>query len=314
MFRENLVGGFFKIQLKNACIQNLFNSRLNHINDKSVFYNLDTLMDENELSPYISKIKIFLKIIVDTNVYKQAIKKLFPEYYNYLMLNNNEEIKQYIDERIKFYPFENLDLPRLTDILSCYTFIPSIDFIIKGKKEYIISGESKDSYKVGLTIANLIHELNYVNELILFFKGKNLDIVNPIERIIEKNILISEEGNSLERLLFGKIINRINLFECLYIMNEKNYEQDLIQFRENFIKIKDIMKDTKGDSEFIKNKNGIFNNFYDNSIKVIKMIIENLNEKNNDFKMPKIYIQNYNKPEDEEDYIPQRKCALFGGG
>ena len=114
------------ISLENACIQNLFDSRLEKQIDVKMFYNLNKLMNDNDLTPYVCDIKKFLKTIVDKKVYQQAIKKLFPNDYNSLISNNNEEIKQYIDERIKFCPFQDLDLSGITDKLSCYSFIPSI--------------------------------------------------------------------------------------------------------------------------------------------------------------------------------------------
>ena len=122
--------------MDNSCIHSLFNPRLEFKGDTKLFYNLDALMDNNELSPYISKIKQFLKKIVDKNVYKQAIKQLFPEYYRSLTSNNNEETKEYIDKRIKFYPFQKLNLSGITDKLSCYSFIPSINFrLTESEKE-----------------------------------------------------------------------------------------------------------------------------------------------------------------------------------
>ena len=313
MKKENVEGGSFVIPLQDACIPNLFNSALKMESEQEIFYNLDKLMNENELTPHISKIKDFLKIIVNKNVYKQAIKKLFPQYYSSLTSNNSEEIKQYIDERIKFYPFQNLDLSGITDKLSCYSFIPCINFVIERHNKSLITNATRDSYNVGLTIVNSIHEINHANQVIIFFKGNNRELLYSPERIIEENIPVSEGGNSLEYLLFGKIIGRIDLFECLYIMNEDNYEQNLEQFRENFRKIKDIVIETKGETKFIKIENGIFKSFYVNAIKDIQKIIEHLEQKTI-LTVPKIYIEKLNKPEDDEDYIALNKCALFGGG
>ena len=44
------------------------------------------------------------------------------------MDNENQDIKTYIKERIKFYPYQNLDLSGITDKLACFTFIPTINF------------------------------------------------------------------------------------------------------------------------------------------------------------------------------------------
>ena len=301
---------FFLIPLDNSCIHSLFNPRLKFKGDTKLFYNLDALMDNNELSPYISKIKQFLKKIVDKNVYKQAIKQLFPEYYRSLTSNNNEEIKEYIDKRIKFYPFQKLDLSGITDKLSCYSFIPSINFLFE---EYSnISDQNKETCKIGLTIVNSLHEINHANQVIIFFKGNNKDLINSPERIINENLSSTEGGFSLEYILFGDVISRINLFQCLYIMNEKNYDQELSQFRENFMKIQDIVIETKGETELIKIENGIFKRFYDNVIQDIKSLLSDLSDKTI-LAIPRIYIEKTNKIGDNKAYEPQKNCALFGG-
>ena len=95
-------------------------------------------------------------------------------------------------------------------------------------------------------------------------------------------------------------------------MNEKNYVQELSQFRENFMKIQDIVIDTKGETEFVKIENGIFKSFYDNVIQDIKSLIYGLKKKTI-LTIPKIYIEKNNKTEDNETYEPQKKCVLFGG-
>ena len=301
---------FFLISLDNSCIHSLFNPRLEFKGDIKLFYNLDALMDNNELSPYISKIKQFLKKIVDKNVYKQAIKQLFPEYYRSLTSNNNEEIKEYIDKRIKFYPFQKLDLSGITDKLSCYSFIPSINFLFE---EYSnISDQNKETCKIGLTIVNSLHEINHANQVIIFFKGNNKDLINSPERIINENLSSKEGDFSLEYILFGDVISRINLFQCLYIMNEKNYDQELSQFRENFMKIQDIVIETKGETELIKIENGIFKRFYDNVIQDIKSLLSDLSDKTI-LAIPRIYIEKTNKIGDNKAYEPQKNCALFGG-
>ena len=65
------------ISLENACIQNLFDSRLEKIIDVKMFYNLNKLMSDNDLTPYVCDIKKFLKTLVDKKIYQQAIKNYF---------------------------------------------------------------------------------------------------------------------------------------------------------------------------------------------------------------------------------------------
>ena len=107
----------------------------------------------------------------------------------------------------------------ITDKLSCYSFIPTINF-----KNYN-QAENEDCYKVGLTIINSYHEINHTNQSLIFFKGNDKNLFNTPER---------EGGENFECLLFGKIMGNINLFQSLYLLNENNYDQNVDEFRQNF--------------------------------------------------------------------------------
>ena len=133
----------------------------------------------------------------------------------------------------------------------------------------------------------------------------------------KKDIIQKEGGNCFEMILFGRVIKNINLFECLYILNEENYKQDLKEFKENFMNIKEIVKSSKGETEFIKKENGIFKEFYEKSIKEIKSIIKLLKKPSG--RPPIMCIGKFNKDsndndDDDEDLdTPIRKCCLIGG-
>ena len=304
------------IPLENACLKNLNNPNIMHESSDKYYFNLDTLLVRNKITPYINDIKKFLIRIIDTNVFQQALQEIFPDYYKILVYNNNKDLKQYINERIKFYPFQNLKISGITDKLSCYSYIPSINFQVS-QKDIKIQKINEDTYKVGLTIVNSLHEEYHAIRVIIFFKGNNKIILFSPKRIIGKNnrgidIELCEGGFHIEYLLFGRAVSTLDLFECLYIMNEDNYKQDINDFRENFKNIRKIVLDSKGDTDLIKIKNGIFKKFYDNSIEEIKSIIKELKKKASGF-VPRIFVGKYNfDSEDEEDYIPKKKCGLMG--
>ena len=304
------------IPLENACLKNLNNPNIMHESSDKYYFNLDTLLVRNKITPYINDIKKFLIRIIDTNVFQQALQEIFPDYYKILVYNNNKDLKQYINERIKFYPFQNLKISGITDKLSCYSYIPSINFQVS-QKDIKIQKINEDTYKVGLTIVNSLHEEYHAIRVIIFFKGNNKNILFSPKRIIGKNnrgidIELCEGGFHIEYLLFGRAVSTLDLFECLYIMNEDNYKQDINDFRENFKNIRKIVLDSKGNTDLIKIKNGIFKKFYDNSIEEIKSIIKELKKKASGF-VPRIFVGKYNfDSEDEEDYIPKKKCGLMG--
>ena len=276
---------------------------------------MDALLLDNEISPYIDKIKKFLNVFVDSKVYKQALKKLFPNYYNYLdtdNINHNEEIKQYINERIKFYPFQDMSFSGITNNLSCYSFIPTINFLTKVNDLSIIN---RDIYKIGLTIVNSMHETNHVNQDLIYFKGNSIDLINSPERELEdgKNTKVKEGGISFEYILFGKIIGNINLLECLYIMNEKNYEQDINEFKKNFMNLREIVKKSKGETNFIKNDEGIFKDYFKKSVSEVKKIVKKLNIRT-DYYLPTMCVGKSNRECTKDNfYIPPKKCGLIGG-
>ena len=246
---------------------------------------------------------------INSKVYKQAIQELFPEWYKCLMHNRNRDIKYFIKKRINFYPFQDLFLSGITDKLSCSSYIPSINFRMI---EYQFRDINKSTYKIGLTIVNSIHEINHVNQCIIFFKGNDKNLINTPERkgkIYDKR---KEGGENLECLLFGEIINSVNLLQCLYIMNEENYKQDLLKFRENFKNIRNIVASTDGETKFIKIKKGVFKKFYKESILEIKNIVKSI--KYNEIFIPTMNIGKSNKNKKNVNYIPKRKCGLIGGG
>ena len=314
--------GAIYIPLSDVCLQNLNNSYFEGKSEVQYYYNLDSLLIENEINIYIKDIRNFLIKIINSKVFKQALKELFPKYYNYLILNNNEEMEQYIKERIKFYPFEDLSISGITDKLSCYSFIPSINFQFDNIKKGIkLKKINNDTYKVSLTIINSLHEIIHAEQDIIFFKGSNKDLILSPKRKVGKDEKgndkeIKEGGTSFEYLLFGKEVGKIDFLQCLYILNEKNYDQSLEEFRENFQNINKLVKDSEGDTKFIKTEDGIFKKFYINSTEVIEDILNEL-KLNPKYIFPKMSIGkrnlNLEDDEDDEDYLPRRKCGLIGG-
>ena len=71
----------------------------------------------------------------------------------------------------------------------------------------------------------------------------------PIETPRKNNVNEREGGKNIERLIFNRIVKKLTLLECLYLLNEKNYEKSLIKFREGFNELK--IKDMKFDKDNI---------------------------------------------------------------
>ena len=88
---EHLYDNFKKrsvlIPLEKICLKNLNNPNIKLQSNEEYYYNVDSLLVENEINPYVNDIKIFLIKLINTNVFQQALKELFPEYIS--CLNSN---------------------------------------------------------------------------------------------------------------------------------------------------------------------------------------------------------------------------------
>ena len=83
----------------------------------------------------------------------------------------------------------------------------------------------------------------------------------------KKKIDERESGKNLEMLLFNRRVKRITLEESMYILNERNYNKNLDDFRTSFNELKEddiktdgifskfneILKESKKNGEILKN-------------------------------------------------------------
>ena len=231
----------YEVYPDNVCLKNLNKKALklflNRFDDYK-FNTLDKLLTKNRITPYIENIKMLLIKIIDSNVLKETIKKLFPEYYIYFLNSNLKDIKECIKSRIKFYPYEQLRFSGVTDKLSCYSFI-SVFFETNAPFNYM------PILNCGAIIDNCIFHMNHLIQNIIHFRAidKSMFLFQKKEEK-EKN-----EFKDIENILFGKKIQILNILECFYILNEYNYNQSLEDFRKNF---ENITKDNIAFSEKVK--------------------------------------------------------------
>ena len=96
-------------------------------------------------------------------------------------------------------------------------------------------------------------------------KNCKISIENP-----KKNSLdFIEEGYYIDYALFGKILDKINIAQVLYIFNEKNYEKTYVDFQYGFNNIKqedlivhgafeNMCKDINLNKDFEKNYESVY--------------------------------------------------------
>ena len=280
------------------CQKNLNKEKLNYIDDIYKYYTIDSLLKTNEITPYINKLKEFLIKITNSNVYREAIIKLFPQYNKNLLEFSKKDIETCIKSRFKFYPYQDLGNCGATDKFSCYSYICVLFNIFSRDKKY---------YKVlrcGAVIDISLHELNHINQNILYFNENNKSLFNTPKR----KDLKGDGGENFEEILFGKKLESLRLLECFYILNENNWNQTLEDFKKNFKSLYDNSIEYSEKIKYLKNNdnNAVFNEFF--------KIIKDFNEK--DFKLIELFgikTKGQTSPIFEMSiYLPKQFCILGG--
>ena len=241
----------FIIIPEEVCIKNL-SKNLEYVSNKYIYNTLDSLLKKNDIVPYVEKIKKFLNVIIESRVYKEAVKILFPKNYDYLL--NLTNMKKCIESRLKFYPYQNLNNSGITDKFSCTIYIPIIFEGIKAPDEFY------PALKVGAIVDDSLHEINHVNQNLLYFRGCDKSMFYSPKRPDLKG----DGGKNLVILLFGEKIVTLSIIQCFYILNEDNYDQSLNDFKKNFQNVTDSKIKFSEKETYIKNTrdNAIFKDFF----------------------------------------------------
>ena len=261
LIRDNDNDEIGKIDISNPICLNNINGNVE--NDVDFFKPLDNFLVKNDISKHSEEIKLLLIEFIDSPLYEEAIKRLFSLKNSDCLLSANakNDLIVYIKNRIKYYPYQNLSNSGLTDKYSLYSYIPVI-FPLIPKKEVI------PLFKISATFENSIHELNHANQAILFFKSNDKTMIKTPER---KEFITGKEGGSnLEEILFGRKILNFSLLEALYIINEQNFKQNLKDYKNNFLKMRNFLIPLEEKKIYLKiPKGGIFEKLCDQVEKFI---------------------------------------------
>ena len=142
----------------------------------------------------------------------------------------------YLIDNIKFLPLNYEETKAFFDKVSLTTFISTM------KKTIYYSGDKKINDKIIIALENAVIieiEFNEFGHSIsaIFSLMKNSYIKEDIPR--KKNMKINEAGYYIELALLGKDINVLSYEEALYILNIKNYEKSLEDFKKGFEVLED---------------------------------------------------------------------------
>ena len=241
---------FYYDTLQNLCKDNFIkyfkNNKIDKYNDEDI-YSFDYL--SNKINKHVNDIKDFLKIILKGKVFKESFCLLYGK--DYLDFFSNESfLNEIINNHLQFIPFRSNDNCGMTDrfTIDSYTFIENKPIMYNN-----IDNENKklveDALKIGRAISISFHEINHnIYSYLLYFYNK-IDYSFQTPRK-SKICDYREGGFYMESILFGRIIENLNLEEAMYIMNSDNYNKDLKTFQKDFLNINKK-----------SNINGIFSEF-----------------------------------------------------
>ena len=190
----------------------------------------------------IDKIKKFLSKFLISNLFKEIYSILYPE--NLIFpFQNLKSSQDFINENLSFIPMKNKISHGSTDKFTLeiiiyldqknYFNIPK-NFDENKKEDSILLEE----LMTGELIKTGIHEINHEMYNIYYYHS-NGKISLKTQRKMVNGKDIRESGKEIEILLFGSNITTINLKQVLYLLNEKNFNKGIVEFRNGFNDMKD---------------------------------------------------------------------------
>ena len=213
------------------------------------------------------KMKNFLSKMICSKVFREAFKILYPKEFQF-PFEDEKDALSFLEKYFHFIPLKSSRSCAITEKFSLEIF-----YFLKAKTINIdtsLNNQNKNMAKKilyrGSVIVNCSHEINheFYNIFLMHSNGK-IPINTPRKKFINEN----KGGNNMEKLLFNQKIKRISIKQCIYLLNEKNYEKSLPEFKKGFNELKkEDLKIDENDGIF-KECNSILNmnNFEEISIK-----------------------------------------------
>ena len=169
--------------------------------------------------------KIFLNFFQKI-FHKKEIRNLMIEIFPILNENYfiNEEFINVFFDKIRAYNFK----PKF---ISSETISPMLDVFIKSYFDCSHSIENEICAMASYILTILLEFANYLKKYIYKKIGdskykKSIDLCN-----------FDDIGEHLETLLFGKVVDNINVLQALYILNENNYNKEYSIFKDGFVEL-----------------------------------------------------------------------------
>ena len=150
---------------------------------------------------------------------KSIIKKIFLNTFPVLQDNyfiDNDFLEYIFNEKINLFNFNNNDFIGIT-------ITSNLDIFIKGNYS-----NNKDTIENEISIfaAFIIIILHEISQFIRIYIYKHLGIEEYEKSFCYDENEEPEIGKFIEKKLFGRVIEKINILETLYILNINNYFKD----------------------------------------------------------------------------------------
>ena len=241
--------------------------------DREEKYNFDYLV--KNLVKNQDKIKLFLTKIMTKRTFIDAYKILFGnEEYKLL---DPQYLEEFINKRLTFTPIRPNSTLSISDKLTLNTLVTA-----KFRKytNINLSNEIQECLTDILNSGGYIlieeHELFHLMDYLTYYETNCAVSINTPRKSYYDGK--NEGGEYLELLLYDKIFKEINLEEALFILNEKNYDKSLADFKGDFKKLE--AKDLKINGVF-----SYFNEYIDKiDTKLVKLKEINLMLRKQDLK------------------------------
>ena len=211
------------------CLENVeLNKTLSKQYDKSELYNYNYLINHPPLIIDIYKIKEFLKSVLNSNVFRELFEFLTGR-EDYKQIFSKNMINHIIDN-IQFIPLNYTNTSVFFDKLTLTTYISTMKKTLFCNAQYI-DNKIYETLENGIIIEIEFHEFDHTISAVLSYLTHRESLINTPRK---KNIEFNKGVYYVELALFDKIIKTLTYEEALYILNLKNYDKTLDEFRNGF--------------------------------------------------------------------------------
>ena len=181
---------------------------------------------------------IFYEKFISSKLIKDIFIKLYNKEFNEKFILSFIKLFQ---ENTLYFPIENESYSAYTD-KNCFKIFINYGIDEKEMKKLGLNDRLKHFIRKASFNINLEHEFGHGHLCILFYTDPiNQNFDSPIVKMklnSNKEKKTKEGGKFFEYLLYGRVIDSLNLKEIIYINNYNNFSKDLKKYRGDFLNLK----------------------------------------------------------------------------